>query len=257
MTVIALQFPSPWTAIGSFAETGALLVLLLLFVLLYILTRNYLRIRSERFHPELQAGEEVLEQLTTNRWLAQTENVLTNQRIFQFHKHWFLSWRLVYSLALQDATMVSLQRGIVLYLLLLAILLLGFRPLALVLFLLAMERRRYAIYFHTHTFWFPWPRVIVQTFFPRQLGPLDHFYRRAQLAWAARRVERGLPASIQDRAIQETDLQWGRAVWIAVGVYALAAILQRTLEPHYGRTALAMAAAVLVGAISRAKDASI
>ena len=233
MIALALQLPLRWPSLEtSLVEVGSLLISLLVLVLLYILTRNYLRLRSEPFHPDLQRGEEILEKLTANRLLSQTENVLTNHRILQFHKHWLLSRRFVHSLALQDATQVTFYRSISLYLLALLILLLGYRPLALVLFMFVVERRLYAVRFETQAFFYLWPRVAVESTFPSQLGPLDHFYRQAQLAWAARRVERGMPASIPERTIRETELRWGRPVWIAVGVYAVAAILQRTFQPH-------------------------
>jgi len=211
---------------------GLLLFLLLLVVLLYVFTRNYVRVRAEHFEPDVQPGEVVRDRITTNRFLSQTESVLTTHRIFQFRKFWLLSRRGIDSLALQDATRVTFFRGINLYLLLLLILVLGIRPVALVVFLLLIEMRVYAVKFHTEAFFPPRYFPPVATISRHELGALDKFYRTAQAAWAARRVEKGQPAAFKEQAIRDTDLRWGRAVWMAIGVYAIASILQRTLQAH-------------------------
>ena len=234
MTPIAAQLPSRWfdlTPRGA-GDVLTLLGLVGLLVLLYVWTRNYLRLRAERFHPELQLGEEDLCTIVSNAWLSQSEHILTSRRIFQFRKQWFFSRRRAHSLSLSDVTQISFHRRMSFLLLIFLWFGLGFLPLALVVFMLLVELRFYTVNFYTHAFHPPRPFVFVRTFWPAQLGALDRFYRLAQSAWAARRVEKGLPAPIQERSLRETDLRWGRAVWIAVGVYALAAFLQRQITPH-------------------------
>ncbi len=233
MRTLTSQLPNPWPTLEPPGLGVGLLVFLFLSVaLLYVFTRNYRRVRGEHFEPDVQPGEVVRDRITTNRLFSQTESVLTTHRIFQFRKFWLLSRRGIDSLALQDATRVTFFRGINFYLLLLLILVFRIRPLALIIFLLLMERRVYAVRFHVEAFFPPRFSPAVPTSFPGELGPLERFYRNAQAAWAARRVEKGQSVAFKEQAIRDADLRWGRAVWIAVGVYALAAILQRTLEPH-------------------------
>lgn len=233
MSALAWQLPNIWpTQELPTLTVGLLLFLLLLLVLLYVLTRNYIRMRAEHFEPDFQSGEVERDRITTNRFLSQTESVLTTHRIFQFDKFWLLSRREIDSLALQDATRVTFFRRINLYLLLLLILLFGIRPLALIVFLLLMEWRVYGVKFHVEAFVPPRFPAELATSFPRELGPLERFYRNAQASWAARHVEKAQPAVFKEQAIRDTDLRWGRAVWMAIGVYAIAAILQRTLQSH-------------------------
>lgn len=235
MSVVISQLPIPWPAQGlPTLDVGLLLFLLLLVVVIYVFTRNFVRVRAERFEPDTQPEEVVRDRIKTNGLLFQTESVLTTHRIFQFRKFWLLSWRWIDSLALQDATRVSFVRRINFWLLVLVILisLVGIRPLLLVAFLLLMERRRYAVRFAVEGFFPPRLPPSVDTSFPSELGSLERFYRNAQTAWAARRVEKGQPVTFKEQVIRDTDLRWGRPVWLAVGAYALAAILQRALEPH-------------------------
>src|SRR5712691_7280071 len=85
MSVVTSQLPNPWSTLGPPAlSVGLLLFLLLLVVLLYVFTRNYVRVRAEHFEPDAQPGEVVRDRVTTNRLFSQTESVLTTHSILQF-----------------------------------------------------------------------------------------------------------------------------------------------------------------------------
>ncbi|GEM_PF-6797997 len=237
LSLTALQIPllnrvSGWQA-------AALLLLLLSLVFLVVLTLNYRRLRSEHFHPQLQEGEGIVDRLVADRWLSRDEHILTNRRLLQMHKRWLFSRRHVQGLSLEDATVVSLRRRMDVPLLVWALVSLGVNPiyvaltpLALLLFMLGVEGRRYQIRFDTHAFFPPRPNFVVQSQLRTQMGEFMRFYYRAQQAWEARRVEKGLPASLPAETPPDSDLVWGRPVWIAVGIYTLAALSQRVFQPH-------------------------
>jgi hypothetical protein len=217
-------------------DLGWMLLAFLVAVFIYVMTRNYLRLRCEKFTPDLLEGEKALDDLKVDGLLKRTHTVLTNRRVLQLRLSWFLSRRKQFAVSLRDLRSVAWQRRANWYLLLAAFLCLGgLNPLALLLFLLAMEAKMYSVRFVAPVNEMPWIQMGTRSFLRRRLMDFTRFFRNAQATWAHVRSERavGEPTAQAVTAPEtDTDFLWGRPVWVYVLLFLVLGIVQRFVEPH-------------------------
>lgn len=215
---------------------GPVLFAVLALLFIYVMTRNYLRLRHEKLTPDLLEGEESLDQLEVDLGLLRTRTLLTNRRILQLRLYWFLSRRYLLPLALGDVHSVAWKRYANWICILVGLCFIGtLNPFALLLVLYGLQGKVYTVRFQTPFAQMPRTRLVVTTLHRNQLGEFVRFYRNAQATWARIRAEKGLPAgpapasAIADR---ETDFLWGRPVWAYVTLLLILGFLQRVLQPH-------------------------
>jgi len=205
-------------------------------VFVYVMTRNYLRLRREKLSPDLLEGEKALDELKVDGLLTRTHTLLTSRRVLQLHLSWFLSRRKQFAVSHRDLRSVIWRRQTNWYLLIAAFLFLGsLNPLALLLFLLAVEAKIYSIRFVTPVNEMPWIRMGTWSFLRKQLTDFTRFFRNAQATWAHVRSEKavGEPTAQAVTATEaDTDFLWGRPVWVYVLFLLIMGIVQRYAEPH-------------------------
>jgi hypothetical protein len=201
-----------------------------------VMTRNYLRFRREKLSPDLLEGEKPLDELKVDGLLTCTQTLLTNRRVLQLHLSWFLSRRKQLAVSLWDLRSVIWRRRTNWYLLLVALLCLGaLNPLALLLFLLAVEGKIYSIRFVVPVNEMPWIRMGARSHLRRQLMDFTRFFRNAQATWAHVRSGKavGEPMAQAVKTPEpDTDFLWGRPVWVYVLFLLILGVLQRYAEPH-------------------------
>jgi len=216
------------------AIAPALLVFLLaLFV--WVMSRNWRPLRDERVVPDLIDSEQILDELVVDWGAMRTHTLLTNHRVLQMRLSWFLSKRKDKRVSLKDVHSVMWRRSTNwLYLLAGAWFLGTVNPLALLFTVLGLSSKIYSIRFDTPFAQMPWTRVAVVSFWRRQLGDFWRFYRNARSTWA--RMRAGVSPLIipisHDTELFEHDFRWGRAVWVYLAVFMLAALVQRLSERH-------------------------
>lgn len=225
--------------LGALLRQYAVSPVLLTFVgvlFVYVMTRNYVRLRQEKLTPDLSEGERPLDEIEVNWVLMRTKTVLTNRRVIQLRLSWFLSKRKVLALALADLHSIVWRRRTNWICLLAGLYFVGtLNPLALLLVLYGLQGKIYSVIFDTPFAQMLWTRVPVRSLHREQLGDLVRFYRNAQVAWARTRAEKGLPAGsapVSPVPEREADFLWGRPVWLYVVLLLVAGFLQRVLQPH-------------------------
>jgi hypothetical protein len=203
---------------------------------IYVMTRNYLRLRREKFSPDLLEGEKTLDGLKVDHLLTRTHTVLTNRRVLHLRLSWFLSRRRQFAVSLRDLRSVIWQRRTNWYLLLAAFLVLGtLNPLAFLLLLLAVEAKIYSIRFVTPVNEMPWVLMGTRSYLREQLMEFTRFFRNAQATWAHVRSEKAVgepTAQAVTTPEADTDFLWGRPVWVYVLFLLVLGIVQRYAEPH-------------------------
>jgi hypothetical protein len=211
------------------------LLLFLLALFVWVMSRNWRWLRNERVVPDLIDSEQILDELVVDWGVMRTHTLLTNHRVLQLRLSWFLSKRKEKRVSLKDVHSVVWRRWVNWPYLLVGVWFLGkFNPLALLLTVLGLSTKIYSIRFDTPFAQMPWTRVAVLSFWRRQLGEFWRFYRNARSTWA--RVRAGdspliTPIS-HDTELREQDFRWGRAVWIYLAVFMLAALVQRLSGRH-------------------------
>lgn len=217
-------------------DLGWMLLAFVVAVFIFVMTRNYLRLRREKLSPDLLEGEKPLDELKVDGLLTRTQTLLTNRRVLQLHLSWFLSRRKQFSVTHRDLRSVIWRRRTNWYLLLAALLCLGgLNPLALLLFLLAVEGKIYSIRFVAPVNEMPWIRMGTRSYLRKQLMDFTRFFRNAQATWVHVRSEKavGEPTAQAVKAPEaDTDFLWGRPVWVYVLVLLIIGIVQRYAEPH-------------------------
>lgn len=205
-------------------------------VFIYVMTMNYLRLRHEKFSPDLLEGEKTLDELKVTGLLAQTHTLLTNRRVLQLRLSWFLSRRKQFAVSLRDLRSVTWQRRTNWYLFIAAFLFLGtLNPLALLLFLFALGAKIYSVRFVSPVNEMPWIRMGTRSFLRKQLMECARFFRNAQATWAQVRSEKaaGEPtAQAVTTPEADTDFLWGWPVWVYVLFLLVLGVVQRYVEPH-------------------------
>jgi len=217
-------------------DLGWMLLAFAAVVLVYVMTRNYLRLRREKLSPDLLEGEKALDELKVDGLLTRTQTLLTSRRVLQLHLSWFLSRRKQFAVSHRDLRSVIWRRQTNWYLLIAAFLFLGsVNPLALLLFLLAVEAKIYSIRFATPVNEMPWIRMGTWSYLRKQLADFTRFFRNAQATWAHVRSEKAVgepTAQAVTTTEADTDFLWGRPVWLYVLFLLVMAIVQRYAEPH-------------------------
>lgn len=222
---------------GAFRNiaVGPVFFTFLLIVFVYVMTKNFLKLKHEELNPDWMEGEKVLDQITVSFWWMRIKTILTNRRILQFRLSWFLSKRKVKSIALKDVHSVFWRRYANWFLLLLGWNFFGVvNPLAFILVLLALERKVYSVRFDTPFAQMPFARLGVITWTRKQLGEMVRFYRNSQKVWASMRLENGLPGLLPPLQVpqeEETDFAWGRPVWVYIALFMVCAVWQSVFEP--------------------------
>src|SRR5438093_11904336 len=69
---------------------------------LFVMTRNYIKLRKEKWDIDLLDGEQPVDELEVEGGIRKTRSTLTNLRIMQMGLSWFLSKRKFHSIALED-----------------------------------------------------------------------------------------------------------------------------------------------------------
>jgi hypothetical protein len=184
----------------------------------------------------LLEGEKAVDDLRVDGLLKRTHTVLTNRRVLQLRLSWFLSRRRQFAVSLRDLRSVAWQRRTNWYLLLLALLCLGgLNPLALLLFLLAVEAKMYSVRFVAPVNEMPWIQMGSRSFLRRQLMDFTRFFRNAQATWAHVRSEKAVgEPTAQAVTAPETDADflWGRPLWVYIWFLLASGIVHRIAEPH-------------------------
>jgi hypothetical protein len=210
-------------------------LLFLAALFLAVMTWNYRRFRRQGFEPDYLEQERPVDRFDEELAFRTTRTVLTNRRVLQLRLSWFLSRRRQVALGLKDVTFLEMRRGTSKLLLVLALLLVGrLNPAALIVALMALESKVYSAVFDTRFTLSPRTRLTVSSFHRRRLRDFVRFYRTAHLTWAKIRTEEPVAAPISaiPSVDQETDLTWGRPLWVYVTCFVVLGILQRVLLGH-------------------------
>jgi len=222
---------------------GPALLLLCIALFLYVMTRNYRRLRTETLQPNWRDGERPLDQARVDWTLLRTETALSTERVVQLRLNWFLSKRKLKVVELEDVHSIVWRRYTNWFLLALGLYFAGsWNPLALLLILFGLQGKVYSVRFATPFAQMPFTRIVVTTFWRPQLQELRRFYTNAFMAWSrvhAGRARAGDTAAVPTAQVAisasgdvEKDFAWGRSLLCYVGVFMVLATLQRAIEPH-------------------------
>lgn len=220
--------------IGS-AILGPLLTAFGALVCVFVMTRNYLRIREERLHPDWVEGEHLLARVRVGSTLSEVETVLSTHRVIQLRLSWFLSRRRLTALDLKDATSVGWSRrtnwpALVAAWFTVSVL----NPVALLLLMAGLQGRIYTVRFNAPFSRMPLGRISVRSFWRRHLPELSRLHATAQKAWTEVRARQGLPSvpPPQLPGEPEGDFLWSSAVWFYLVLILAVAVGQRFVFGH-------------------------
>jgi hypothetical protein len=225
----------PLSFLVRHAAIVPVLLLFLLALFVWVMSRNWRCLRNERVVPDLIDSEQILDELVVDWGVMRTYTLLTNHRVLQIRLSWFLSKRKEKRVSLKDVHSVVWRRWTNWLYLLAGVWFLGtLNPLALLLTVFGLSSKIYSIRFDTPFAQMPWTRVAVVSFWRCQLGDFWRFYRNARSTWARTRagVSQLITPISHDTGLCEQDFRWGRAVWVYLTVFMLAALVQRLSERH-------------------------
>ncbi|MBZ5524376.1 MAG: hypothetical protein LAP21_19235 [Acidobacteriia bacterium] len=213
---------------------GPVLLFLILVSTVAVMTANYRRKLDKDEQPALLEGEREIRTVSVRNFLVKSTTTLTDLRVIQARNAWWLSRRTAAPAPLADLQAVLWRRFLNWPLLLLAVVLIGrCNPAALLLAMLALEAKIYAVQFKRSFFHLPFSGIWVWSMRRAQFSELWGLFQLSQLGWQGVRMGRQPtePARYPDVG-PERDFQFGKLVWAAVLTTVLVAFLQRVTGGH-------------------------